>query len=54
MCIRAGESLSELSRRTGNGWSVEQTAVVNGLAPDTLLSSGQQVKVAIAQPYRPH
>lgn len=51
---RAGESLSELSRRTGNGWSVEQTAVVNGLAPDTLLSSGQQVKVAIAQPYRPH
>jgi predicted Zn-dependent protease len=47
----AGESLGELGARSGNAWSVEETAVVNGLAPSELLSAGQRVKVAARERY---
>ncbi len=50
----AGESLAELSRRTGNRWSLEETAVANGVPADARLSAGQSIKVAIEQPYQPH
>ena len=50
---RRGESLASLSRRTGNVWSVEETAVANGLDVNAVLSSGDRVKVAVATPYRP-
>ncbi len=50
----AGESLDELSRRTGNLWSLQETAVANGVSVDAPLSAGQSIKVAIQQPYQPH
>ncbi|MBT8144097.1 MAG: M48 family metalloprotease [Gammaproteobacteria bacterium] len=49
---RNGETLSQLSQRVGNAWSVEETKVANGL-PSELLSQGQPVKVAIEVPFRP-
>ena len=49
----AGESLADLSRRTGNRWSLEETAIANGVPADAALSAGQSIKVAIQQPYQP-
>lgn len=50
---RGGESLAELSNRTGNTWSLNQTAVMNGLFATDTLDHGRLVKVAVAEPYRP-
>ena len=47
---RAGETLAALSDRTGNRWSVEETAVSNALAPDARLTEGELVKIARALP----
>jgi predicted Zn-dependent protease len=49
---RAGESLEALVERSGGTWSVEETAVANGLPPDAKLADGQRVKVPIRQRYR--
>ncbi len=49
---RAGETLDSLSRRTGNRWSVAQTAVANALSADARLRAGQLVKIAVAVPFR--
>ena len=49
----AGESLAVLSRRSGNRWSLEETAVANGVPADAPLSAGQWIKLALEQPYRP-
>jgi predicted Zn-dependent protease len=49
---RSGEQLATLSRRTGNAWTVEETAVANGLPPGGRLSKGQPVKIALEVPYR--
>jgi predicted Zn-dependent protease len=48
---RRGESLQDLSRRTGNTWDVQQTAVVNGFFATEQLEPGQLVKVAVAEDY---
>jgi predicted Zn-dependent protease len=48
---RAGESLTALSRRTGNAWTAEETAVANGLALGGRLSAGEPVKIAREVPY---
>ena len=48
---RAGESLPELSRRTGNHWNVQQTAVMNDLFADTPLEGGQLLKIAVSERY---
>jgi predicted Zn-dependent protease len=50
---RAGESLGDLSRRTGNAWDVQRTAVMNEIFSNELLESGQRVKIAIRERYRP-
>jgi len=50
---RSGESLADLSKRTGNAWPLQQTAVMNDLFANAPLEPGQLVKVAIAQPYAP-
>jgi predicted Zn-dependent protease len=50
---REGESLSDLSKRTANRWDIQYTAVVNDLFTDHALDSGQLVKIAIAEDYRP-
>jgi predicted Zn-dependent protease len=49
---RSGEQLATLSRRTGNAWTVEETAVANGLPPGGRLSKGQPVKIALEVPFR--
>ncbi len=48
---RPGETLDELSARSGNTWSVEETAVANSLEPDARLRAGQRLKIAVAEPY---
>ena len=48
---RPGETLKQLTTRTGNVWSLNLTAVVNGLDIGQTLKKGQLVKIAITQPY---
>jgi predicted Zn-dependent protease len=49
---RAGESLAEFGRRSGNAWSPAETAVANGLPEDARLEDGRLLRVAIPEPYR--
>jgi predicted Zn-dependent protease len=49
---RAGESLGSLSTRSRNVWSLEETAVANGLSSEPRLEAGQLVKVAVEVPYQ--
>jgi len=42
---REGETLRELNRRVGGDWSVNRTAVINGLQVDDVLSANDRVKV---------
>jgi predicted Zn-dependent protease len=48
---RGGETLDELSIRTGNTWNVQETAVMNGIYANARLKSGQLVKVAVPEKY---
>jgi len=50
---RPGESLSDLSSRTGNQWPISPTAVMNQVFTTDSLEGGQLIKVAVTQPYRP-
>jgi predicted Zn-dependent protease len=50
---RAGESLSELSSRTGNDWDAQRTAIANGLFADARLAEGQLLKIARVEDYVP-
>jgi predicted Zn-dependent protease len=52
VAARANESLSQLSKRTGNVWPIEATAVVNGIDGDKLLKKGQLIKVAVSRPFK--
>jgi predicted Zn-dependent protease len=47
---RSGETLRALSLRSGNVWSVEQTAVANALDPSAPLPAGLSVKIAVERP----
>jgi predicted Zn-dependent protease len=47
---RGGETLAALSERSGNRWSVEETAVANALAAEARLAEGDPVKIARAFP----
>jgi predicted Zn-dependent protease len=49
---RAGESLAQLGLRSGNAWSVEETAVMNGILAGEPLEEGCVVKIAVIEPYR--
>lgn len=48
---REGESLPELSKRTGNSWDLHYTAVVNGLLVGERLIPGERIKIALREPY---
>jgi predicted Zn-dependent protease len=48
----SGETLGDLSRRTNNVWSVEETAIINSLSPDRRVPTGTLVKIAVERPYR--
>jgi predicted Zn-dependent protease len=47
----SGETLPQLSQRTGNLWNVQETAVMNGVFANARLESGQLVKVALPERY---
>jgi predicted Zn-dependent protease len=49
---RDAEGIAGFGSRAGNAWSVDQTAVANGLQDNARLSDGQLLKVAVKQPYR--
>jgi predicted Zn-dependent protease len=49
---RAGESLARLGLRSGNAWSVEETAVMNGVDAGEPLDGGRVVKIAVIERYR--
>ena len=46
---RAGETLFDLGRRSGNAWKPNLTAVVNGIDQAAPLAAGQLVKVAVRE-----
>jgi len=50
---RGGETLRELSERTGNDWNLNETAVANALFVGQPLDSGQLVKIAHREAYEP-
>lgn len=49
---RGGETLAAVGERSGNRWSLEKTAVANGLSAEDRLEAGRPVKVAVGVPYR--
>jgi predicted Zn-dependent protease len=44
---RNGETLAQLSQRTGNRWSLDETALANALPRETRLETGRLVKIAL-------
>ena len=50
---RAGEGLAEFSRRTGNDWDAQRTAIANGLFASARLAQGQLLKISVVEPYAP-
>ena len=49
---RGDETLVAFSKRVGNAWDADQTAVFNGILPDAHLATGQAMKIAHSEPYR--
>ncbi len=49
--VQPGESLEELSRRTGNVWDLNRTAVVNHLVRGQRPPEGEWIKIAVREPY---
>jgi hypothetical protein len=50
---RDGENLAQLGERTGNRWTPEYTALINGLTVDETMEAGTLVKIARREQYRP-
>jgi predicted Zn-dependent protease len=50
---RAGEGIAELSKRSHNVWSVNDTAVYNGVFADRRFAGGELVKIAVREAYAP-
>ena len=48
-----GESFADFSERTGNVFSPEATAAMNGYAPDNVFQGGELLKYVREEPYRP-
>jgi len=46
-----GETLIQLSKRTGNEWDPTFTSVVNGIFSHEALDPGQRIKIAVKEPY---
>jgi len=49
---RAGESLEELARRSGDTWNIAMTAAYNGVFTTHRFKGGELVKTARTEPYR--
>jgi predicted Zn-dependent protease len=50
---RSGEGIAELSKRSKNVWSINDTAVYNAIFADHRFAGGEQVKIAVREPYSP-
>ena len=48
---KAGETLEQVSKRSGNAWSAAETALYNGLRGDERLAAGFLVKIGRERPY---
>jgi predicted Zn-dependent protease len=48
---KAGETLEQVSKCSGNSWSAAETALYNGLRGDERLASGFLVKIGSERPY---
>jgi predicted Zn-dependent protease len=48
----SGETLSQLSARTGNQWDLTYTAVANALFSQAPLPEGTRFKIAVLEPYQ--
>jgi len=46
---REGETLAEFCERTGNRWTLDETATANGIFAYDPLSAGQLLKIAVAE-----
>lgn len=51
---QAGESLAALCERTGNAWSLNDTAVYNAVFADHRFAGGEQVKIARKETWAGH
>jgi predicted Zn-dependent protease len=49
----AGESLADFSRRAGNDWDAQRTAIANGMFASARLAEGQLLKIAVLEAYEP-
>jgi predicted Zn-dependent protease len=49
---RAGETIPELSKRTGNAYDLHRTAIANDLEVTSKLGEGQLVKIGVREPYQ--
>ena len=49
--VQPGEDLQALSNRTANQWSLEETAIANGLEVNETLKPGQLLKISVTEPY---
>jgi len=52
VAARAGEGLASVSKRSGNAWTLAETAIANGFPKDVRLRAGERVKIAVEKPYR--
>jgi predicted Zn-dependent protease len=48
---REGENIETLSKRAGNAWDATETAIWNGLIPDSQLEAGEPVKISHSEIY---
>jgi predicted Zn-dependent protease len=48
-----GETVADLSARSGNAWTPAETAVYNGVFADHRFAGGETVKITRAEPYTP-
>jgi predicted Zn-dependent protease len=53
VAAREGETIAELSTRSGNAWSAAETSVMNGLNLASRLHASEPVKVVVERSWRP-
>ncbi len=52
VAAKPGESLAAVSKRSGNAWTLSETAIANGFAEDVRLRAGERVKIAVETRYK--
>ena len=50
---KRGETLAGISERTGNQWSLEETAIANNLPSGAVIPVSRPIKIVKALPYQP-